>query len=196
MVGEHMGKIHSINAGRETVFIGGIVGLLPSLVLGTLLFVNQEPGESESQIFGKTVFAIFYVSPYLMALMLSRTRDPATRGALVLTVALLSMGASFTSVAGITFILLPATFILLVGAARSLRHSGQRILPLAGLFFAGLMGAVAIGFSFVVLFWLNASEEPGRNIVTNQEALVAAVLLGAGITLFAIAGTFQRTTHS
>ena len=69
-----------IGRGRNITLIGGIVGLVAALGLGSLRFINSEPPEMRAQVFGNLVFALVYATPYLIAIGLSRVHHPGTRG--------------------------------------------------------------------------------------------------------------------
>jgi hypothetical protein len=145
-------------AGQKAAVVGGLLGLAPALGLGALRLINQDQPEAQTQVAGNLVFALVYASPYLLTLALSRTRDPATRGGLLLAVSLLSLVASFSSLAGVTVALLPATVVIFVASARSIRVADQRVSRILSGLLAGLVGAAAIGFSFFALFGLEAEE--------------------------------------
>ena len=114
--------------GARAVVIGAVAGIIPAIGLGCLRVLNSEPPEVAAQLAGNIAFVLVYTSPYLLALMASRARDPGVRGGLLAAIGLLSLVASFSDMSLVTVVLLPATFVLWFAAARSLAASGR---PLA-----------------------------------------------------------------
>ena len=144
--------------GQRAAVIAGLLGLIPALALGLVLFMNQEPPEVREQLLGNLVFALILASPYLLALAVSRLHNPAARGALLLALGLLSVASVFSALSGVTVILLPAAIALFVAAIRSLRGAGRQILWAPLFLIPGLLGAAAIGFSFYALFQVQEDE--------------------------------------
>ena len=156
-----------LGRGRNITLIGGIVGLVAALGLGSLRFINSEPPEMRAQVFGNLVFALVYATPYLIAIGLSRLRHPGTRGALLLPVALLSFVASFSTFSGVTVLLLPATVLLFVGALRSLLGSDQRLLQTIGRMSLGIVGVAFVVVSFLALMAFSPDESRCWNLVSQ-----------------------------
>jgi hypothetical protein len=135
----------NVRSVRRLTLIAGILGLVPAAFLGARLFFSQEQPVAWA-------LALLYGTPYLLALWLSRSEDHAARGGLLLTLGLISLAASFSSLAGVALVLLPATAALLLAAALSMRLAGRQMPRIALLFFSSLlMSAVIIGFSVYAL---------------------------------------------
>ena len=88
--------------GQSAAVIGGLLGLVAATALGVLRFVLAEGPEAEAQMLGNVAFALVYASPYLLTLVVSRTRDAAARGGLLMALGLLSWAASFSTFSLIT----------------------------------------------------------------------------------------------
>ena len=180
-----------LHRGRKVALIGGIIGLVVALGLGSLRFINSEPPEMRAQIFGNVVFPLVYATPYLIAIALSRLRHAGTRGALLLPVALLSFVASFSTFSSVTILLLPATVLLFVGALRSLLGSGQRFLRTLGNLVLGMAGVAFVVVSFLALLVFSPDESRCWNLVTQpggQEEWQAVQSQGTGNSLKVSAG--------
>ena len=105
--------------GQRAAIVAGLLGLIPALGLGVLSFINQEPPEVREELAGNIVFALVFASPYLLALVAARIRNPAKRGGLLLALGILSLAAVFSALSGVTVVLLPATVALFIAAVRS-----------------------------------------------------------------------------
>ena len=144
--------------GTRAAVIGAVLGIVPALGLGSLRFLLAEGPESAAQITGNVAFALVYLSPYLLALIASRLRDPGVRGGLLAAIGLLSLAASFSSMALVTVVLLPATFVIWFATARSITAPGRRLAAFVPSMVAGLLIATAVGFGFFTLFGMQDAE--------------------------------------
>ncbi len=121
--------------GARAAVIGAVAGIIPAIGLDCVRVLNSEPPEVAAQLAGTIAFALVYASPYLLALMASRARDPGVRGGLLAAIGLLSLVASFSDMSLVSVVLLPATLVLWFAAARSLSASGRPLatsVPAAG----------------------------------------------------------------
>ena len=144
--------------GQSAAVVGGLLGLVAATALGVLRFALADSPEAEAQMLGNVAFALVYASPYLLTLVVSRTRDSAARGGLLMALGLLSWAASFSTFSLVTVILLPATVAILLGSVLSLRSASGGLLRAAPFFLAGVVGVAAVGFSFYSLFGLESDE--------------------------------------
>ena len=144
--------------GTRVAVIGAVLGVVPAVGLGSLRFLLAEGPESAAQIAGNIAFALVYLSPYLLALMASRVRDPGVRGGLLAAVGLLSLAASVSSLALVTVVLLPATFVIWFAAAKSITASGRRLAASVPAVGVGLLIAAAVGFGFLTMFGMQDAE--------------------------------------
>ena len=127
--------------------------------LGSLPFLLAEGPESAAQIAGNIAFSLVYASPYLLALIASRARDPGVRGGLLAAVGLLSLAASFSSMSLVTVVFLPATFVIWFAAARSIAASGRPLATSVPAAAAGLLIAAAVGLGFfITVFGIQDAE--------------------------------------
>ena len=145
-------------AGRRLALIAGVLGLVPAIGLGSLRMVLGEAPEVGVQLLGNLAFALVYAAPYLLILAVSRANDPATRGGLLLALALLSLAASFSTFSLVTIVLLPATAAVFVAAVRSIRSAERRLISAGPVFLAGLACAALIGLGFFALFGIEPDE--------------------------------------
>ena len=142
---------------RRLAVLGGLAGLLAAGALGSLrIFGDDGPLVGEA-LFGDAVFALVYMSPYLLTLVASRAGQPAARGGLLMALGILSLVASFSTFSLVTVILLPATGAIFLAAALSLRAPGRRLILAPPYFAVGLVCGAVLVFSFVSLF-LEADE--------------------------------------
>ena len=145
--------------GTRLALIGAIAGLVPAAGLGSLPFLNADGPEATIQIAGNVAFALLYLSPYALALMASRTRDPATRGGFLISVGLLSLVASFSLFLSlVSLVLLPATVIIWIAAIRSLMKSDRSLADAIPATLVGLLISVLIGFGFFTLLLVQEPE--------------------------------------
>ena len=144
--------------GQRAAVVAGLLGLVPAASLGALRFVLGEQPVVQAQVAGSLAFSLVYMSPYLVTLAVSRAHHPAMRGALLLALGLLSMVASFSSLAGVTVVLLPATVAIFVASVKSIRVADHAVGRGAPSLLAGLVGVAVIGLSFYALFGLQADE--------------------------------------
>ena len=167
--------------GQRAGVVAGVLGLVPAVGLGSLRFVLAEEPEAQAQVAGGVAFSLAYMSPYLVTIAISRTHDPAVRGALLLALGLLSMVASFSSLAGVTVVLLPATVAIFVASVKSLRVADHAVGRAAPTFLAGLVGVAVIGLSFYAMLGLQADEARCWALTQGsdgQEAWLAQPVLG------------------
>ena len=143
---------------RRLTLIAGLLGLAGSTVLGSLRVLGTDGPVLADHTPGDLVLALVYMSPYILTLVVWRTRDPVARGGLLLALGLLSVVASFSAFSLATLILIPASVTILMAAAWSLRLVENRAIWVAPYFAAGLAGAAAITLSFVAPFVLDPDE--------------------------------------
>ena len=110
------------------------------------------------QLAGNTVFALVYASPYLLTLIASKEKRPAVRGGLLAALGILSLAASFSELSLVTIVLLPATFVILFAAARSLTASIRPLTMTLLAAVAGLAVAATVGLSFFALWGIQDPE--------------------------------------
>ena len=143
--------------GARAAVIGAVAGIIPAIGLGCVRLLASEPPEVAAQLAGIIAFVLVYASPYLLALMASRARDPGVRGGLLAAIGLLSLVASFSDMSLVSIALLPATFVLWFAAARSLAASGR---PLATFVPAavGLLIVAPVALGFFALWGIQDDE--------------------------------------
>jgi 4-amino-4-deoxy-L-arabinose transferase-like glycosyltransferase len=95
--------------------------------------------------------------------------------------------ATFSSLAGVTLVLLPATVILLFAAMQSLRH-GNGVSK--WVIVNGFLSMASIALSFYALFGF-MPDDP--HIITNQEAAIGMGILIIGFVIFT--GTALMSSH-
>ena len=120
--------------------------------------LNSEAPENAAQVAGNIAFTLVYASPYLLALIASRARDPGVRGGLLAALGLLSLVASFSTFSLVTVVLLPATFVLWFAAGRSIVASGRPMATSVPAAVVGLLLAASVGFGFFALFGIQDPE--------------------------------------
>ena len=143
---------------RRLTLIAGLLGLAGFTVLGSLRVLGTNGPILADHTPGDLVLALVYMSPYMLTLIVWRTRDPVARGGLLVALGLLSVVASFSAFSLATLILIPASVTIFTAAAWSLRLVENRAIWVAPYFVAGLAGAAAIVFSFVATFVLDPDE--------------------------------------
>jgi hypothetical protein len=143
---------------RRLTVLGGAMGLLAAAVLGSFRLLGDDGPVMAEGLFGDTVFALVYMSPYLLTLVAARTAQPSARGGLLMALGTLSLIASFSTFSLVTVILLPATGAIFMAAAWSFRTPGRRVVLVPLYLAAGLISGAAIAFSFIALFALEADE--------------------------------------
>ena len=141
-----------VGRGTRAAVVGAVLGLVPAMVIGSLRFLLAEEPERAEQLASNTVFALVYASPYLLTIIASKERRPGVRGGLLAAFGILSFLASFSSLAGVTIVLLPATFIIWFAAARSLTASVRPLATTLLAAIAGLAVAATVGLSFFALY--------------------------------------------
>ena len=144
--------------GNKAAVVGAIIGLVTAIIIGSLRFLLAEEPEYLEQLAGNTALALVYASPYLLTLIVSKERIPAVRGGLLAAFGFLSFVASFSSLSLVTIILIPATFVIWVAAARSLATSDRSLAVTLTATIAGLVVAATVGLSFFALFGIQDSE--------------------------------------
>ena len=149
------------NRGTRAASVGGTAGFIPALILIAHWLFTQSPDIAEL-FAGYVALALLYLSPYLLALIASRVRDPGVRGGLLIGLGLLSLVASFPILSLLFFVLLPATLIIWFAAVRSLTASEHLLVIAAPATAAGLLTAGLLGFSFFTLLWMGDEDREGR----------------------------------
>lgn len=144
--------------GTRAAVVGAAAGLVPAIVIGSLRFLLADEPQYAEQLAGNAAFVLVYASPYLLTLIASRERRPAVRGGLLAALGMLSFAASFSSMSMVTIALLPATFVILFAAARSLTASVRPLATILLAVTAGLAVAATVGLSFFALFGVQDPE--------------------------------------
>ena len=80
-----------------------------------------------------------------------------------------SLIASFSTFPLVTIILLPATVVIFIAGARSLRTSASRLVLLLPFFALGLIFGAVVILSFFALFAFEADEGRCSTLVRNEE---------------------------
>ena len=154
---------------RRLTVIGGILGLLGAGVLGSLRLFGDDGPMTAGRLFGDAVFTLVYMSPYLLTLLAGRISQPAARGGLLMALGTLSLITSFSTFSLVTIILLPATVVIFIAGARSLRTSASRLVLVLPFFALGLIFGAAVILSFFALFAFEADEGRCWTLVRNEE---------------------------
>ena len=144
--------------GARAAVIGAIAGIIPAVGLGCVRVLNSEPPEVVAQLAGNIAFALVYTSPYLLALVASRTRDPGVRGGLLTAIGLLSLVASFSTFSLISVVLLPATLVIWFAAARSLAASGRPLATSVPAAAVGLLFVATVALGYFALWGIQDDE--------------------------------------
>ena len=159
---------------RDHAILGGIAGFLAGAFLFLVLLLNSDGPIVKEGLFGDSVLALVYTSPYLLTLVASRTSEPAARGALLLALGFLSLVASFSPFSLVTVVLLPATALIFMAAVKSLRTPSRRLLLVPPYFVVGLVCKAAIGFSFIALFAFEADEPRCSTTIRLADGTIAS----------------------
>ncbi len=138
--------------------VGGTAGLIPAIVLASYWLFTQRPDIVEQRT-GYLALALLFLTPYLLALIASRVRNPGIRGGLLIGVGLLSLVGSVSTLSSLAFVLLPATLVIWFAAVRSLTAAERLLVIAAPATVAGLVAAGLLGFGFFALLWME-DEEP------------------------------------
>ncbi len=146
-----MNEVRHAGRGAQAAVAGAVVGFVAAIVLGSFQLLGAKGPEVASQLAGYTVFTLVHLSPYVLALIASRVRDSGIRGGLLMAVGLLSLAAWFSLFALIAVIFLPATFLILFAAARSLGTADRLLATAAPAMVAGLFIAAIVGLSYFAL---------------------------------------------
>ena len=141
--------------------VGGAAGLIPAIALAFYSFLSQEPDVAEQRV-GYVVLALLFLSPYVLALIASRVREPGVRGGLLLGVGLLSLVASFSTLSSLFFVFLPATFVIWFAAIRSLTVARRPLATVAPATVAGMLIVAIVGFGFFSLLWMQNQDSEVR----------------------------------
>ncbi len=144
------------NRGTLAAVIGGTAGLIPATLLTGYWLFTQRPDIAEQRT---GYLALLFLTPYLLALIAARVRDPGVRGGLLIGVGLLSLVASVSTLSSLAFLLLPATLVIWFAAVKCLTVSERLLVTVAGATVAGLLAAGLLGFGFFALLWME-DEEP------------------------------------
>ena len=145
--------------GVRAAVIGAIAGIIPTIGLGCVRVLNSEPPEVAAELAGNIAFVLVYASPYLLALMASRARDPGVRGGLLAAIGLLSLVASFSTFSLVSVALLPATIALLFAAARSLSASGRPLATSVPAAVVGLLIVATVALGYFALWGIQDDED-------------------------------------
>ena len=141
--------------------VGGAAGLIPAIALAFYSFLSQEPDVAEQRV-GYVVLALLFLSPYVLALIASRVREPGVRGGLLLGVGLLSLVASFSTLSSLFFVFLPATFVIWFAAIRSLTVARRPLATVEPATVAGMLIVAIVGFGFFSLLWMQNQDSEVR----------------------------------
>ncbi len=162
-----MNELGNQKRGTRAAKFGGAAGLIPAILLAFYWFLSQEPHVAEQRA-GYGALALLFLSPYVLALIASRVRDPGVRGGLLLGVGLLSLVASFSTFSSLFFVFLPATFVIWFAAIRSLTVAWRLLATAAPATVAGLLVAAIVGFGFFALLWMQDQDSEVRCWVLTQ----------------------------
>ena len=144
--------------GTQLAVAGAVAGLVPAVGLGLLRFLNTEEPEATDLIAGSAAFVLIYLSPYTLALVAARVRNPTARGGFLLAIGLLSLVASLSLFLSlVSLVLLPATILIWIAAVRSLTGSDRSLADALPAAVAGLLISALIGLAFFTLLLI---EEP------------------------------------
>ncbi len=129
--------------------LGALWGLGFSVALGTRLVQVETEPPGGGVIVG-AAFAALYVTPFALVVYALRSGDTRFQIAVWTAAGVTGLALSFSSLTGMTLILLPAVGLLLAGAWLRRRH-GQRHLSKRHLVLSiGLIGAaIASGFALI-----------------------------------------------
>ena len=127
-------------------------------MLASYWLFTQRPDIAEQRT-SYLALAQLFLTPYLLALIASRVRDPGVRGGLLIGVGLLSLVASVSTLSSLAFVLMPATLVIWFAAVRSLTVAERLLVTVAPATVAGLVVAGLLGFGFFALLWME-DEEP------------------------------------
>ena len=159
---------------RRLAVLGGIAGLLPAALLFLVILLNSDGPIVKEGLFGDSVLVLVYMSPYLLVLIASPIRQPAARGGLLMALGFLSLVASFSSLAGVSVVLLPATVLIFMAAVKSLRVPERRLFLASLHSLVGLLCASMIVFSFIALFAFEADEPRCSTTIRPADGTVAS----------------------
>ncbi len=162
-----MSELKNQKRGIRAAVIGSAAGLIPAISLAFYWFLSQEPDVAAQRV-GYVAWALLLLSPYVLALVASRVREPGVRGGLLLGVGLLSLVGSFSTFSLIAFIFLPATFAIWFAAVRSLTVARRPLATVAPATVAGLLIAAIMGFGFFSLLWMQSQDSEVRCWVLTQ----------------------------
>lgn len=136
--------------GRSLALAGGLWGAASAIFLGGLRFALGDEPRTGEEIPGDIAFLLVYLMPFGLSLVALRLNSPVPQVAIWLAGAILGILASLSSFSGVTLILLPAVFLLLLAAWRTSRSPEFRM---AWPIFAVVSGVVVVGIlSFLLLF--------------------------------------------
>ena len=103
-------------SGERTARWGIGLGLLTAAVLSALL-VAAQPWPRD------LVMSAFHLIPFLAAFVALRLTDPGVRAMVWLSAGIFVFGQSFASMAGVTIVLLPSSWLLVMAGARAFREA-------------------------------------------------------------------------
>ena len=119
-------------SGTDSARGGAQVGLGMALVYAAILVLTQATREETGVVVG-IAFAVCYIAPFAFALLAIPIPDVNRRLAVLVAVTAMSLLLAFTSLAGVTLLLLIPTGMLWLGVWRTHRESRcrPRVLPVA-----------------------------------------------------------------
>ena len=162
-----MSELENQKRGTRAAVIGSAAGLIPAISLAFYWFSSQEPNVAAQRV-GYVAWALLLLSPYVLALVASRVREPGVRGGLLLGVGLLSLVGSFSTFSLIAFSFLPATFAIWFAAVRSLTVARRPLATVTSATVAGLLIAAIAGLGFFSLLWMQSQDPEVRCWVLTQ----------------------------
>ena len=162
-----MSELENQKRGTRAAVIGSAAGLIPAISLAFYWFLSQEPNVAAQRV-GYVAWALLLLSPYVLALVASKVREPGVRGGLLLGVSLLSLVGSFSTVSLIAFSFLPATFAIWFAVVRSLTVARRPLATVTPATVAGLLIAAIVGLGFFSLLWMQSQDPEVRCWVLTQ----------------------------
>lgn len=186
--------------GQRAGTIGGLIGITGAVLLGAIRTWNEDSSLSLETMLANLAFTISLCSPYVMALLAARIRDPAYRGGLLATSGIPAILSGFTALSGVSLILLPAAMIIFASTVMSLSNvSFRRIIPS---FSIGVIAVILLVFGFFALFGIETDVEKCYNtattttcssdIITSREALMSLAMTTVGMTVIIVTYLAQK----
>ncbi len=162
-----MSELGNQKRGARAAIVGSAAGIVPAISLAFYWFSSQEPHVAAQRL-GYVAWALLFLSPYVLAFVASRVRDPGVRGGLLLGMGLLSLIGTFSTFSIIAFVFLPATFVIWFAAVRSLTVAKRPLGTAIPATVAGLLIAAIVGFGFFSLLWTQHQDMEVRCWVLTQ----------------------------